>query len=79
MAPELLVVTPAVANMIRQAQPSLIYQALETGAQHGMQSFDKSLISLAKRGAIDPDLAVRQARNQKSVAEALGRAQTIKA
>ncbi|MCF6228286.1 MAG: PilT/PilU family type 4a pilus ATPase, partial [Planctomycetes bacterium] len=73
MVAELLMVTPAVANMIRQAQPSLIHQALETGASMGMVSFDKSLIILARKGQIEPDLAIRQARNQKGVAEALGR------
>ncbi|MBK9974774.1 MAG: PilT/PilU family type 4a pilus ATPase [Planctomycetes bacterium] len=79
MCAELLIVTPAVANMIRQAQPALIYQALETGATHGMMSFDKCLIGLAKKGVLDPDTAIRNARHTKAVAEALGRAAVLKA
>ncbi len=78
MCSEYLQVTPGVANMIRQGQPSLIYQALETGASHGMISFDKALVALARKGIIDPDLAVRQARHQKGVAEALGRANLMR-
>lgn len=78
MCAELLLVTPGVANMIRQGQPSLIYQALETGASYGMISMDKALINLARKGIIDPDLAVRQARHQKGVAEALGRQAVLK-
>ncbi len=67
-------VTTAVANSIRLGQPALVYQALETGAQHGMVAMDKSLIDLARKGVIDPDVAIRQARSQKKVAEQLGRA-----
>lgn len=78
MCAEYLQITPGVANMIRQGQPSLIYQALETGASHGMISFDKALVNLARKGIIDPDLAVRQARHQKGVAEALGRANVLR-
>lgn len=78
MVAEYLVVTPGVANMIRQGQPSLIYQALETGASQGMISFDKALVMLARKGLIDPDLAVRQARHQKGVADALGRAAVLR-
>lgn len=78
MVAEYLVITPGVANMIRQGQPSLIYQALETGAGSGMISFDKALVMLARKGLIDPDLAVRQARHQKGVAEALGRAAVLR-
>ena len=78
MCAELLVVTPGVANMIRQGQMSLIYQAMETGAQSGMISFDKQLVAMARKGIIDPDLAVRQARHQKGVADALGRGAALR-
>jgi twitching motility protein PilT len=78
MVAEFLLVTPGVANMIRQGQQALIYQALETGASFGMISFDKALINLARKGILDPELAIRQARHQKAVAEALGRAAILK-
>jgi twitching motility protein PilT len=78
MCAEFMLVTPGIANMIRQGQPALIYQALETGASHGMVSFDKALVNLARKGIIDPDLAIRQARHQKGVAEALGKASVLK-
>ena len=32
---EMMVVTPAIANMIREGKPFMIYSAIETGAQHG--------------------------------------------
>jgi len=78
MCAELMIVTPGVANMIRQGQPALIYQAMETGASVGMVSFDKQLVNLARKGMIDPDLAVRQARHQKGVADALGRQSSLR-
>ncbi|MCB9893061.1 MAG: PilT/PilU family type 4a pilus ATPase [Planctomycetes bacterium] len=78
MCAEFMVVTPGVANMIRQGQMALIYQAMETGAQSGMISFDKQLVQMARKGIIDPDLAVRQARHQKGVADALGRTASLR-
>ena len=78
MCAEFMLVTPGVANMIRQGQPALIYQAMETGASVGMVSFDKQLVALARKGIIDPDLAVRQARHQKGVADALGRTASLR-
>lgn len=78
MVAEFMLVTPGIANMIRQGQQALIYQALETGASAGMISFDKALINMARKGLIDPDLAIRQSRHQKGVAEALGKASALK-
>ena len=42
-----------------------------------MVGMDKSLIDLARKGIIDPDVAIRQSKNQKKVAEQLGRAGTV--
>ncbi|MBX3460269.1 MAG: PilT/PilU family type 4a pilus ATPase [Planctomycetes bacterium] len=78
MVAEFMIVTPGIANMIRQGQQALIYQAIETGAQHGMISFDKALVNMARKGLIDPDLAIRQARHQKGVADALGKGASLK-
>src|SRR5207253_9450049 len=39
---ELMVVTPAISNLIREGKPHMIYSAIETGAQFGMVTMDKS-------------------------------------
>jgi twitching motility protein PilT len=45
---ELMVVTTAVANLIREGKTHMIYSAMETGAQSGMVTMDKSLTDAIK-------------------------------
>jgi twitching motility protein PilT len=56
-AAEVLVPTPAVRNLIREGKTHQIYSALQTGATHGMQTMDASLVDLVRRGAITRELA----------------------
>ena len=43
---EVLVATPAVRNLIRENKIAHIAQAIESGAQHGMETLDQSLARL---------------------------------
>jgi twitching motility protein PilT len=58
---EMMVVTPAIANMIREGKPFMIYSAIETGAQHGMISMDKSLAAAIKTGLVDAGVGLAKA------------------
>ncbi len=58
---EMMVVTPAIANMIREGKPFMIYSAIETGAQHGMISMDKSLAAAIKSGLVDAEVGLSKA------------------
>ena len=49
-AVEVLLVNAAVRNLIREAKTHQIYSMMDTGAEQGMQTMDKALASLAKRG-----------------------------
>lgn len=49
---EILVVTPAVRNIIREGKTHQLDAVIQTGADHGMQSMDKTLISLIQAGKI---------------------------
>ncbi len=49
---EILVATSAVRNLIREGKSHQIYSAIETGAQYGMQTMDKSLADLYRNGII---------------------------
>ena len=49
-AVEVLLVNAAVRNLIREAKTHQIYSTMDTGAEQGMQTMDKALASLAKRG-----------------------------
>ncbi|MBA3066544.1 type IV pilus twitching motility protein PilT [bacterium] len=62
-AREILIVTPAIANLIRDGKTHLIYGALETGMKYGMISMDKALAQLVKAGKITKEAALIKAGN----------------
>ena len=49
---EVLVPTPGVRNLIREAKNHQIYSALQTGGKFGMQTMDAALVELVRRGLI---------------------------
>jgi twitching motility protein PilT len=49
---EILVNTPAVANLIRNGKLDQLENAMQSGRQHGMCTMDSSLKVLADRGVI---------------------------
>lgn len=60
---ELLVATPAIANLIATGRSQQIYSAIETGSAHGMQTLDQSLVSLFAAGKISERTASAMTRN----------------
>lgn len=56
-AAEVLVATPAVRNIIREGKSHQLDAVIQTGAEHGMQSMDKTLVSLIHAGTITYDEA----------------------
>ncbi len=56
-AAEILVATPAVRNIIREGKTHQLDAVIQTGAEHGMQSMDKTLIQLVEAGKITFDEA----------------------
>ena len=54
-AAEILVATPAVRNIIREGKSHQLDAVIQTGADKGMQSMDRTLISLIKAGSITYD------------------------
>ncbi len=51
-AAEILVATPAVRNIIREGKTHQLEAVIQTGAEFGMQSMDKTLVSLVHSGTI---------------------------
>ena len=51
---EILLVTPAVANQIREGKSHQIPMAMQTGAKLGMCSLNGDLIRLVKEQVVDP-------------------------
>lgn len=51
-AAEILVATPAVRNIIREGKNYQLEAVIQTGAEHGMQSMDRTLVNLIHSGTI---------------------------
>src|SRR5512139_1593518 len=60
-AREVMLVTHAVANLIREGKTHQIYSSIETGAQHGMCTLETSLAELVKEKLITLDDAFSKA------------------
>jgi twitching motility protein PilT len=54
-AAEIMVATPAVRNIIREGKSHQLEAVIQTGAEHGMQSMDKTLVNLIHTGIITYD------------------------
>jgi twitching motility protein PilT len=71
-AREVMIVTPAIANLIREGKTHQIYSAIETGGKFGMVSLDNSLMELVRQGKIDPQVAISKSSNPATLASKLG-------
>ena len=54
---EIMLATPAVRNLIREAKVAQMYSAIQTGANVGMQTLDQCLSDLVRRGTISAEAA----------------------
>ena len=58
MAQEIMVVTPAIANLIREAKAAQIYSTIQTSSGSGMQTLESALADLFKKGLVTIEDAV---------------------
>jgi twitching motility protein PilT len=56
-AHEIMIGTPAIRNLIREAKVAQMYSAIQTGSNLGMQTLDGNLADLVKRNIISPAAA----------------------
>lgn len=63
-AVEILIATPAVRSLIREAKTPQIYNVIQTGGKLGMQTMDQSLADLVKRNLITEEIALQRAMNK---------------
>ena len=66
-AREVMMVTPAISNLIREGKTHQIYSAIDTGAKFGMVSMDSTLLELVKQRLITVDLALSKSSNPESL------------
>ena len=63
LATEVMVSTPGIRNLIRENDIAQIPSLLQMGAQYGMNTMDKALKMLYKKGIITKDTAIRKVKN----------------
>ena len=51
---EVLIVTPAISNLIREGKTFQIQSAMQTGKNHGMVVLNDALFELVKKGLVEP-------------------------
>ncbi|NEX61442.1 type IV pilus twitching motility protein PilT [Noviherbaspirillum galbum] len=56
-AHEIMLGTPAIRNLIREAKIAQMYSAIQTGSNVGMQTLDQNLTDLVRRNVIAPSVA----------------------
>src|SRR5262249_7497310 len=64
---ECLVVTPAVANLIRENKTYRIDSTIQTGRKHGMILLDDNLFNLWRQGLVEESEILFKARKQKEL------------
>src|SRR3712207_1076444 len=72
VACEVLVPTPGVRNLIREAKNHQIYSAMQTGGKFGMQTMDAALVELVRRGLISQQEAERRSSNPEELRRLAG-------
>jgi|LGOV01.1.fsa_nt_gb twitching motility protein PilT len=64
-AVEIMMVTPGIANLIRQHKDEQICSVIETGAGQGMETKEHSLIALYQAGKIDREAVLKNTKDPK--------------
>jgi twitching motility protein PilT len=70
---EIMIATPAIRNIIREAKTHLLYNAIQTGQKQGMQSLDQALSMLYRTGRISLDTALSRAADPQQFKQMIGR------
>lgn len=72
MAQEILIVTPAISNLIREGKTAQIYSAIQTGGKLGMQTLEKVLADLYKAGTISFEAAMSKTSKPDEIQRLIG-------
>ncbi len=70
---EFMVVTPAIANLVRENKTFRIDGSIQTGKKFGMQLLDDHLLELYQAGKVSAEEAVDKSRRPAEIAERMGK------
>jgi twitching motility protein PilT len=74
---EVLAITPAVRNLIREGKTHQIYSVLQTSAAQGMQSMDAALAQLVREGKITRNLAESRSSSPEELRRLMGTVRAV--
>ena len=69
---EVMSMTPAIANLIRNSEIGRIQDVIQTSADRGMFGLDSHLHSLVKRGVVDTEVALSYSQDPPTLRQLLG-------
>lgn len=72
MAQEIMIVTPAISNLIREGKTSQVYSAIQTGGKLSMQTLEKVLADLYKGGVITFESAMSKTSRPEELQRLIG-------
>jgi twitching motility protein PilT len=72
VACEILIATPAVRNLVREAKIHQIYSAMQAGGRFGMQTMDQSLAALVRDGKVTMEAAVERCHDEEDLRRLVG-------
>lgn len=72
MAQEIMIITPAISNLIREGKTSQIYSAIQTGGKLGMQTLEKVLADYYKSGTISFEAAMSKTSKPDEIQRLIG-------
>jgi twitching motility protein PilT len=72
LALEVMVNTPACANLIREGKTAQLYSLIQTGAQYGMQTLERSLANLVQDNRITAEEAMMKTIRPEELSRLLG-------
>ena len=73
LASEVMLVTPAIKNLIRENKPQEIVSHLQMGAELGMETMNHSLLKLYRKNEIALETAMEASPNPKELEELMKR------
>ncbi|MEB3307793.1 MAG: type IV pilus twitching motility protein PilT [Cyanobacteriota bacterium] len=72
MAQEILINTPAIANLIREGKTAQLYSQIQTGGQYGMQTLERALANLLQQDTITMNDAMNKTSRPEELQRLLG-------
>ena len=75
---EIMIVTPAIANLIREGKTSQMYSAIQTGMKLGMQTMELTLANLVKAGVITIEEAMSKSSKPNELQRLIGTAAVLR-